>query len=175
METIVLIFTHSQSWFSRLVCFLTGSRWSHVAIGVMGGGYDSFEHMEWFSGPPDHVIDARRGVGVLAPRTLRSFLLGYPDHVAYAVPVSSSHVAALFLQGQLTKSYDSAGLFGFLMPWRSWQQEDKWYCFELAACALYYGGAPQRAKLVLNAGSAVSGRQLLNFVQENGYVVDLNA
>lgn len=167
MNEIVLIFTHSDSWFSRIVCWLTGSRWSHVAIGVRRYAPDGY-----LGGPMNAVLDARLGDGVQSPRSLEGFLKERPDHEAFAVPITNSDAAGSFLRAQIGAPYDRWALLSFFMPWRDWQDPEAWYCFELAAQALVLGRAGTLETTFACSGG-VSGRTLYNFCKENGCAITL--
>lgn len=171
MNEIVLIFTHSDSWFSRLVCWLTGSRWSHVAIGVRR---NPLPPLGWLGGMIDGVVDARLGSGVQPPRSWIGFLKERPNFEAFALPLPDAGGAGAFLRAQVGAHYDRWGLLSFLFPWRDWQDPAAWYCFELAAATLIAGKVP-RALIDhrFDAAGGISGRDLLTFCQENGRAVTL--
>lgn len=167
---IVLIFTNSHHWLSRLICLLTGSRWSHVAIAVRGQTIDFLTGAELFEGGSvNHIIDSCIGFGVRPPRTINSLIQGMDDYLAIGVPVTHPGNAALWLMGQVGKPYDNRGLWGFFMPWRHWQDSNAWYCFELAARTLYYAGAENVRDL--NYSGCITARRLLNYAKGVGHVV----
>jgi len=46
-----------------------------------------------------------------------------------------------FLENQIGKPYDFFGALGLsFRPGRNWQEDDRWFCFELAAAALHKSG-----------------------------------
>lgn len=107
-------FTRSHTLGSYLIRLLTGSQWSHC--GVVDGPY---------------IIDSMQGFGVRR-RSLRSFLDAFPEHELVTIP--GEHLGAMqFYREQVGKPYDGEALWGFLMPWRDWQDDSKWFCSELIA------------------------------------------
>lgn len=59
--------------------------------------------------------------------------------VEYEVP--NKEAGLQFLKSQLGKGYDLKGAFGIaLTPDRNWEEDDKWFCYELAAATLKAAG-----------------------------------
>jgi len=56
-------------------------------------------------------------------------------------PVPNIEEASIFLENQLGKKYDYKGVIGLaLNPSRRWEEDDCWFCYELAAATLKAGG-----------------------------------
>jgi hypothetical protein len=156
MNTCLVIFTRSPSWRSRLICWLTGSKWSHSAV--------------YLPGPRGGVFDSLIGFGVRPPRTLFSFLAGFPDHEAWAVPLPNAADALVFAEGSVGTEYDERGLLWWLFPWRDWQDPERWFCFEHSATLLAWGNVEGAITGPAGGGGAshVSGRQLYDHVSRVG-------
>lgn len=59
--------------------------------------------------------------------------------VTYKVP--NAEAGFEFLNKQVGKKYDIAGAFGLSMgPDRDWAEDDRWFCYELAASTLQASG-----------------------------------
>lgn len=88
----------------------------------------------------DYFIEASMEHGVrraLADEALKS--LTVVDTITYNV--SNAEAGIAFARSQVGKSYDFKGAFGIaLAPDRDWTQDDKWFCFELAAATLAKAG-----------------------------------
>lgn len=64
----------------------------------------------------------------------------------YQVPDATAGIA--WLDQQIGAPYDWPGALGLgLTPYRDWGQEDKWFCYELAAGVLRAAGRPVFANL----------------------------
>lgn len=63
------------------------------------------------------------------------------DYEFVTVPISALDELAisLFCRDEEGDGYDYPGVFRFLLPWVS-ESPDKWFCSELCAAALRYGG-----------------------------------
>lgn len=66
--------------------------------------------------------------------------------IEYQVPNAMAGYA--FASGQVGTPYDWPGALGLgLTPGRDWKQDDKWFCYELAAATLQAAGRPLFANL----------------------------
>lgn len=119
-----LIFVRSNRPGSLAISASTWSAWSHVAV-VDG----------------DQVIEATASHGVIR-RSRASLLSAFPRHLVVDVPTLDDRAGLAWARTQIGKPYDDSALIGFLMPWRRWDEADKWFCSELAAAALVAAGWP---------------------------------
>jgi uncharacterized protein YycO len=107
-----------RSWLpgSVLIRMLTFSKWSHVAV-VTNGGV---------------VIEA------VWPRvrinTLEKLRSTHRVCEEREIDIPAESVNWLYLQ--VGKPYDISALFAVLIPWRKWDEDDKWFCSELVARAM---------------------------------------
>ena len=63
-------------------------------------------------------------------------------------PINNKEAAITFLKSQLGKKYDYLGALGLaLAPSRKWDEDDSWFCYELAANAISAGGGEQFSNL----------------------------
>lgn len=63
--------------------------------------------------------------------------------------VTDKRCAIEFLRSQLNKKYDYKGALGlFLSATRDWNEDDKWFCYELAAAALKAAGRNEFEDLI---------------------------
>jgi uncharacterized protein YycO len=139
-----LIFATRPGLGSWLIRFFTGSQWSHVAIR-----------------DDDTVIEAVAGDGVRR-RGLESFLAAWPITRVVDVAAPDDAAGLVFARQQIGKPYDGGAWWGFLLPWRDWQDPAAWFCSELAAAALQDAGltmladesriSPQALVVIIDAG-----------------------
>lgn len=118
-----IIFTRRRTLASALIRLATGSRWSHVSVGVS----------------PELVIDAtltHRGVRY---RPRQQLLAEASAHEVRDVPVPDEAAALAWLQAQVGKRYDWTAIVGFVFRGR-WADPDAWFCSELAEAAIEAGG-----------------------------------
>ena len=122
---ITLQFSSTNELASRAIRFLTWSWASHVdfvlpdgklfgALGVEGGGGVRFHSLR----EPKYYTRIER-FEVVAPDEVLEYALS-----------------------QAGKPYDWAGIFGYVARNRRWEDEDKWFCSELAAWAFQKAGKP---------------------------------
>lgn len=118
---ITLLFTRTNTLGSKIVRLLTKSEWSHV----------------------DVIVDGTYAVGALPNgvklRTINSVVF---DSSAYKIVRLDGNgiLASKFIMEQMNKPYDWLGLIGLEIGNRKWQEDDKWFCSELAATALDKAG-----------------------------------
>lgn len=121
-NAVRLLFCTSQKPLSVLIRWVTGSRWSHVAL-VDG----------------DEVIEA------VWPRVrvarLSDVLRAYPAHTYADLPCTTPLGVLLAARSQVGKPYDWTALLGLLLR-RDWQLDRRWFCSELVAWAFARMGQP---------------------------------
>ena len=122
---ITLQFSSAKVNSSRLIRFLTWSWASHVdfvlpdgkllgALAVEGGGGVQIHELH----KPEYYTRVER------------FEIDAPESVID------------FAMTQIGKPYDWAGIFGVIARNRNWEEDDKWFCSELAAWAFQKAGLP---------------------------------
>lgn len=114
-----LIFTRHNTPTSLAICAATASIWSHVACEI-----------------GDAVYEARAATGVR--RTTRYAALAGASAVGHARVDCNDHLARRWLLDQLGKPYDWSAVWSWFGS-RDWQDEDCWFCSELAARAAEAG------------------------------------
>jgi hypothetical protein len=68
--------------------------------------------------------------------------------IHYQVPDAAAGIAWVEAQCDGKKRYDWRGAFGLgLAPGRDWAEDDRWFCYELAAAVLRAAGRPVFANL----------------------------
>lgn len=92
----------------------TWSKWSHCGVIVN-----------------NEVIEATMKGGVVKS-TLSSFKERYPSHTIIEIPHKGDYQKRLM--EQLGKPYDWGAIFSFIFR-GNWDNDEKWFCFELAAYA----------------------------------------
>jgi hypothetical protein len=77
------------------------------------------------------------------------------NDIEYAVPDANQGLS--WAREQEGKPYDWKGALGlFISPFRNWNEDDSWYCYELAAQTIHQSGR----KLFSNVGG-ITGRELV--------------
>jgi uncharacterized protein YycO len=119
MTEIKLVFSKSDSIWSKIIRFATFSKWSHV---------------EYIT-PDGNFISAEIGKGVYVEHEDRN-----PTWTKYEiVTVECSDLQAeqffKWINKQVGKKYDFVGIFGLWFG-RRWQDEDSWFCSELIVAGL---------------------------------------
>lgn len=111
------VYVNSGDIFAKIITTFERGEWSHVAI------VDEDEN---------YVIESLFETGVRR-RRLDSLLRDRPHHMIIEVPSPEtlSLNGFLWLKDQLGKPYDWTGVGGLGFN-RNWQDDDKWYCSELA-------------------------------------------
>lgn len=118
-----IIFTRRRSLGSALIRLATGSRWSHVSVGIS----------------PELVIDATLRHGGVRHRSRAELLAESSAHEVRDVPLPDEAAALAWLRAQVGKRYDWTAIVGFVMR-RRWADPDAWFCSELAEAACVAGG-----------------------------------
>ena len=90
-------------------------------------------------------------ITTLAARLAQSNIV---DHRIYSLALNDEAAAFAFARSQVGKPYDWAGVFGCLAHDRDWQQDDAWFCSELAAATALAGNT---RLLNLNVSRIVPG------------------
>jgi uncharacterized protein YycO len=124
MSAVKLLFCSNPrnplSWAIRVGSW---SRWSHVAI-VDG----------------DSVIEAVALKGVTRT-SLDARLRQDPSWAVSELPCNDAAAVIAAAAGQIGKPYDYTAVLGLGLH-RDWQQDDSWFCSELAAWSFQEGGSP---------------------------------
>lgn len=121
MEPVVVVFSRSKKIFSRLICLVTWSKWSHVGL----------VHN-------NSIIEAV-GSGVRQV-TLEEFHHDKREVIFVTYYVKDKAAVISFAQAQLGKKYDFSALIGILFK-RNWGETTRWFCSELVAAALDSAGS----------------------------------
>lgn len=111
---IDIVFIRKRDLFSKLVCFLTWSPFSHVEI----------------------LINENECIGAVFDKGVRKYRLERVLRKAEyweIHKVEASEKVIECAKAQLGKKYDVLGLFGFIFRNRRWQRDDKWFCSEFVA------------------------------------------
>jgi len=85
-----------------------------------------------------YEADLRKGVRrILREEALKGLVI--VKSISYNVPYREAGIN--FLKSQLGTKYDLKGAFGVgIGPDRNWDEDDSWFCYELAAAALKAAG-----------------------------------
>ena len=119
-----LILCTKLGFSSALLRFVMWSKWSHVAI--LHGGY---------------VTDTTLWQGGVKTHTSEEFFAHYSAYELRDIEVDEES-ALLWLAQQNGKKYDWTALLSFVVQ-RDWQQDDKWFCSELAEAMISKFGKPR--------------------------------
>lgn len=138
---MIVHFVRDKSLVSRVIRFMTLSEFSHVAVQISGD-----------------IWEARMSEGV-ERTTLYEFRERHPVTVTRQVWVDTA-CATNWLNRQVRKRYDWGGLFGFIAQ-RDWQNQQAWFCSELAAGVIAHCGNSAR-KLRTDR---VTPRDLFNLIE----------
>lgn len=138
---MLIHFVRDNSLVSRVIRFFTLSEFSHVAIQISSD-----------------IWEATMMEGVTRT-TLAEFRDKYPVTVTRKIWVDTA-CATGFLNRQVRKKYDWGGLFGFIAQ-RDWQNQQAWFCSELAAGVIKHCGNSARKLRV----DRVTPRDLFNLIE----------
>ena len=119
-----LIFVRSRKpWLDLPIRAFEGGDAGHVAVQIDG-----------------EIVDTTLSQRGVKRQPREDFLARYDvvDEVPVVLP--NPRVANDWLRRQVGKPYDWTAIAGFVL-WRDWQDEDRWYCSELAASWMREGGA----------------------------------
>jgi len=125
VEKITLIFSTNKGLASRLIRFVTWSRWSHVGIII----------------DPGHTIDATFTHGGVKIRPLADIYRDAKEYTFVDIYVPCAGAVRLAAHDELNKPYDWTALFGLWFK-RDWQENDSWFCSEFVAYAFQKAGYP---------------------------------
>lgn len=106
-----------------IIRFASWSPWSHQAI-VMEDG--------------ESVIDATFTHGGVRQRLLADVLAASSHWALRTFDVPDPEAAYAFARAQLGKPYDKSGVLGLALH-RDWQEDDAWWCSEIAEAFLAAG------------------------------------
>jgi uncharacterized protein YycO len=88
----------------------------------------------------DHVLHATIKKGVVREPASK-VLSKYPKQIICHYAVTDAGAGLAWARSQIGKPYDLKGAFGLaISPDRDWQEDDSWFCFEIAAGALKAAG-----------------------------------
>lgn len=118
-----LITVSSGGVFAFFIKLFTFSKWNHSAI--------YFDDM-------GIVVDSTLKHGVRSIN-YESFITLYPNFDAYTIEVPDLEASKEFAFAQVGKPYDWTAIFGLVFR-NSWEEEDSWYCAELAEATIKAGG-----------------------------------
>lgn len=119
-QSISVIFTNSNTFFSYVIRILTKSKWSHCVV--------VFE---------DVAVSAELS-GVTTFK-VNNFIKSTSEHEIITVPCPDYKEVYDFSYDQIGTPYDYAGLIGLEVD-RDWQDPYKWFCSEMVSTALLKGG-----------------------------------
>lgn len=118
MERAKVIFGRGQSTISKIILFVTRSKWSHVAYIDQVSGY---------------LIEAAGGIGVIVS-TYEDFCKKYPDTKIAEIPTYNANIFRSRMIDTIGSDYDFNAILGILLR-RDWDEADKWTCSEAIAHA----------------------------------------
>lgn len=120
-----VIFCRSSNAGGWLIRLLTFSKWNHVGLEHKG-----------------RVIDSTVRHGV-SESSLYDFKSRYDKTQLIAVREVNETTSWNFAKSQLGKKYDWSAIIA--LPFRaSWHKDNRWFCSELVAAALWCGGVKSR-------------------------------
>ena len=112
-------FMKTRGIIARLIRWFTWSEFNHVDINVNGKWYGASRTFGV------HRSDKQRPSYIYAEKL---FISSTPEEREYVLR---------FLEGELGKSYDWRGIFGFILR-KNLHHRDKWFCSEYVGTALNY-------------------------------------
>lgn len=127
MSQIVLGFSRSDHWISKLVNYFTRARYSHVML--LNPATGEYIESSGLAKPPG--VQIRKLHQFLARPDWDFRTINHPD------PTRVWEIA----KSQVGQPYDWAYLFGWAVH-RPWQDPDKWTCNELITWACEMAGHP---------------------------------
>ena len=114
--------------FSRGITLRTGGPHSHVEFYL----------------PSDYVVE--EGTGIIRPQCFSSYegdggvrwkhinlYEGWWDLLEFEVDIETVKQVVAWANSQVGKSYDWAGIMGFVNPWRKGGDPGRWFCSEICA------------------------------------------
>jgi uncharacterized protein YycO len=126
MDKLTLAFSRDHTISTALIRLQTWSAWSHVGI-VIPNTYG-----------PDWVIEARAVHGVRRI-TLDQFMKDSSKYELRDVEVPNAQAGYDWAYKQIGKKYDYWGVVGLAFN-REWQEDDCWWCSELAEACIVQAG-----------------------------------
>ena len=113
-----------KSWISKMIKFQTRSEYSHVAIGVKDTYFEAWHK----GGVREFDLNDKEKHSSDTPITFTTLDVKVDEESVY-----------LFLKSQVGKKYDFKSVLRFVSR-RDVRADGKWFCSELVAAALKYGG-----------------------------------
>lgn len=120
--TYEIYFTKTRGIISLLVRWFTWGKYSHVVIAKGGVAIEA---------------DPFKGVREIALRKVLEEATAYKHY-----KIMGSRLVWAFLQQQVGKGYDWAGIVAHVARWRKIQWRDAWTCSELIASAFEFADQP---------------------------------
>lgn len=127
MEYVTVVLSRSHLPASIVIQAYTWCRWSHA-------GLVDFETQT--------VVESTFTHGGVKECSLTDFKERASNVWFIKVPVKSAKAVLDYARSQIGKPYDFLGIAGIAFHQRRWQDDDKWFCFELVAASLTKGGSP---------------------------------
>jgi uncharacterized protein YycO len=112
---------------------------------IQAFNWSCYSHIAWVDEQDGSVIEAwHRGGVSKAPNMSTNHTPGTSVVMFDVIDETPRHTPLIreFLQAQVGKQYDFAGILGFLIRSRRLQHDGKWFCSELVAAAYANAGIP---------------------------------
>ncbi len=122
-KTVLMIFSNSRLPFSYAIRCQSNSLWSHCA----------------FILPDGRVIESSAMRGGVVLDTLANFQARAKEWAIADYLCNDPRAAYGFFLSQLGKKYDYTGLVGFALKDRDFEEEDAWFCSEVAETSFIAG------------------------------------
>lgn len=130
---MIVAFARDDSLVSYLIRLFTWSKWHHCGALTLDKKF---------------VIEATAKNGVVQT-PLAEFIARY-DEVEFGEIKCNDRKAEKFLLAQLGKKYDWLAIFGMLFR-KNWQDDCRWFCFELVAAATGLFDDQKQSKVAANS------------------------
>jgi uncharacterized protein YycO len=117
---IRVFFADSDSVGSKLIRAVTGGDWSHCGILSRDGS---------------RVVDSLMSAGGVTEYSIERLHLFFPRVRIVTLPLVPDSAYGL-AKAEIGKPYDYAALLSWLLPFRDWEDHNRWYCSELVAYAI---------------------------------------
>lgn len=120
---VYIVFTTLNHWISRMICWFTRGKWSHVEIFL----------------PDGRLLGAMPGKGVITRKFSSIAKSKYRVDRIRVKDENAAQTVYWAARQELGKPYDWAAIFGFVFR-RNWQKPKKWFCSELVAWSFQRAG-----------------------------------
>jgi uncharacterized protein YycO len=117
---IRVFFADSDSVGSKLIRAVTGGDWSHCGILNHDGS---------------RVVDSLMSAGGVTEYGIGRLHTFFPRVRIVTLPLVP-YAAYAHAKVEVGKPYDYAALLSWLLPFRNWEDHNRWYCSELVAYAI---------------------------------------